>query len=127
MKSVRSAGYGVALACGNSFPVIAIGRPARWRKALSDCSHSSVRSCENNLCSANNPCASRFEFNLTLQFSPVDIRDADHPEQGFLQLGDHTEYGNLKCVAPECLVRAQECLVPGWSVGGLGCNELPTP
>jgi hypothetical protein len=42
-----SAGYGVALACGSSFPVIAIGRPARWRKALSDCSHSSVRSCEN--------------------------------------------------------------------------------
>jgi hypothetical protein len=38
-----------------------------------------------NLCwevsSANNPCASRFEFNLTLQFSPIGIRDADRPGQ----------------------------------------------
>jgi hypothetical protein len=80
-----------------------------------------------NLYSANSPCASRLEFNLTLQFSRVDIRDADRPEQGFLPLGDHTEYRNLKFVAPECLLTVQECLAPGWSGGGLGCNELPTP
>ena len=52
--------------------------------------------------------------------SPVGIRDADRPEQGFLPLGDHTEYGNLKFVAPECLLRVQEYLAPGWRVGGLG-------
>ncbi len=79
------------------------------------------------MCSANSPCASRFKLNLMPQFSPVHIRDADRLEQGFLPLGDHTEYGNLKFVAPECLLRVQEYLAPGWSVGGLGCNEPPTP
>ncbi len=59
--------------------------------------------------------------------SPVGIRYADRPEQVFLPPGDHTEYGDLKFVAPECLLRVQEYLAPGWSLGGLGCNEPPTP
>ena len=48
--------------------------------------------------------------------SPVGIRDADRPEQVFLPPGDHTEYGDLKFVAPECLPRVREYLAPGWSV-----------
>ena len=59
--------------------------------------------------------------------SPVGIRDADRPEQVPQPPGDHTEYGDLEFVAPECLPTVREYLVPGWSVGGLGCNELPTP
>lgn len=59
--------------------------------------------------------------------SPLGIRDADRPEQIFLPPGDHAEYGDLEFVAPECLSTVREYLVPGWSVGGLGCNELPTP
>ena len=59
--------------------------------------------------------------------SPVGIRDADRPEQVFQPPGDPTEYGDLECVSPECLPAVRECLVPGWSVGSLGCNELPTP
>ena len=66
------------------------------------------------LCSANSRSASRFELTLTLQFSRVDIRDADRPEQRFLPFGDHTEYRDVKFVAPECLLRAQESLAPGW-------------
>ena len=59
--------------------------------------------------------------------SPVGIRDADRPEQVFLPPGYHTEYGDLKFGAPECLPTVREYLVPGWSVGGLGCNEPPLP
>jgi hypothetical protein len=58
---------------------------------------------------------------------PVGIRDADRPEQVPQPPGDHTEYGDLEFMAPECLPTVREYLVPGWSVGGLGCNELPTP
>jgi hypothetical protein len=35
--------------------------------------------------------------------SPVGIRDADRPEQVPQPPGDHTEYGDLEFVAPECL------------------------
>ena len=59
--------------------------------------------------------------------SPVGIRDADRPEQVPQPPGDRTEYGVLEFVAPECLPTVREYLVPGWSAGGLGCNELPTP
>jgi len=76
------------------------------------------------LSSANNPCASRFEFNLTLQFSPIDIRDADRREEAFLPLGDQTECGNLKFVEPECFLRVQEYLTPGWIVGGCGSRLI---
>ena len=48
---------------------------------------------------------------------PVDIRDADHPGQSFLQLAGHTEFGDLKFPAPECLVMVQVCLAPGRNVG----------
>src|SRR5260370_11694607 len=79
------------------------------------------------LCSAKNLFVLSFRPLLMLLPSPVGIRDADHPEQRFLELDDHTEYGNLKFVTPECLPRVQEYLAPGWSVGDLGCNEPPTP
>ena len=59
--------------------------------------------------------------------SPVGIRDADRPEQVPQPPGDRTEYGDREFVAPECLPTVREYLVPGWSAGGLGCNELPTP
>src|SRR5260370_24702834 len=55
------------------------------------------------LCSAKNLFVLSFRPLLMLLPSPVGIRDADHPEQRFLQLDDHTEYGNLKFVTPECL------------------------
>jgi len=51
-------------------------------------------------------------------FFPADIRDADHPGQSSLPLGDHAEFGNLKFPAPECLRMVQVCLAPGRSVGG---------
>jgi len=41
--------------------------------------------------------------------SPIGIRDADRPELGFLPLGVHTECGTLNFVAPECLLKVQEC------------------
>lgn len=62
-----------------------------------------------------------------LRAPPVGIRDADRPEQDFLPLADHTEYDDLKVVQPECLLTVEECLAPGCNVGGLGCNEPPTP
>ena len=49
---------------------------------------------------------------------PVDIRDADHPGQSFLQLVGHTEFGDPKFPAPECLVMVQVCLAPGRNAGG---------
>ena len=61
------------------------------------------------------------------QPSPVGIRDADRREQVFLPPCDHTEYGDLQFGVPECLPTVREYLVPGWSVGGLGCNEPPIP
>lgn len=59
--------------------------------------------------------------------SPVGIRDADRSEQGFLPLGDYTEFRTLKLVPSECYLKVQEPLVPGWNVGGLGYNGSPTP
>ncbi len=79
------------------------------------------------VCSAKNLALLNFRPLFMPLPSPVGIHDADRPEQGFLPLGDHAEYGDLKFVAPECLLRVQECLAPGWSVCGLGCNEPPTP
>ena len=58
---------------------------------------------------------------------PIGIRDADRLGQGCLLLGDQAEYGDPKFVAPECLLRVQECRAPGWRGGALGCNERPTP
>ena len=46
-------------------------------------------------------------------FFPVDIRDADHPGQSSLQLVGHTEFGDLKFLAPEFLLMVQLCLAPG--------------
>jgi len=77
-----------------------------------------------NSAAANSPRASRFEFNLTLQFCPIDIRDADRREEAFLPLGDQTECGNLKFVEPECFLRVQEYLTPGWIVGGCGSRLI---
>ena len=79
------------------------------------------------MCSAENLVLLNFRPLFMPLLSPVGIRDADRPEQAFLPLGDHTEYGDLKFVELECLLRVQEHLAPGWSVGGLGCNEPPTP
>ena len=75
--------------------------------------------------SAKNLVLLNFRSLFTLLPSLVGIRDADRPEQAFLPLGDHTECDGLKFVAPECLQRVQEFLVPGWSVGGPCCNEPP--
>ena len=55
--------------------------------------------------------------------SRLGIRDADRPERRVLPLGDHTEYGGLNFVAPECRLRVPEYLGPGWREGALGCNE----
>jgi len=79
------------------------------------------------LCSARNVIVLNFRPLLMAPPSPVGIRDADRPEQLFLPPGDHTEYGDLKFGAPECLPTVREYLAPGWCVGGLGCNEPPTP
>jgi len=46
-------------------------------------------------------------------FFPVDIRDADRPGQSSLPLVAHTEFGDLKFPAPECLLVGQVCLAPG--------------
>ena len=35
---------------------------------------------------------------------PVDIRGADRPGQSALPLVDHSEFGDLKSGAPECLL-----------------------
>src|SRR5262249_50771810 len=60
---------------------------------------------------------------FVLLSSRVGIRDADRRERSFVSLGDHTEFGDLKLLAPERLLRVPEYLGPGWSVDGLGCNE----
>jgi len=75
------------------------------------------------LCSAKNLILLNFRPAFMPLSSQVGIRDADHPERSFLPVGDRTKYGDLNFVAPECLLRVQEYLGPGWSVGGLGCNE----
>lgn len=53
------------------------------------------------------------------------VREANHPGQGFLALGNVTKYFYLKSVALECLLRGLVCLPPAWSVGDLGGNEQP--
>jgi len=53
---------------------------------------------------------------------PVDIRDADRRGQSSLPLGDHTEFGDLKFPAPECLLMIQVCLAPDRNAGGLCCT-----
>jgi len=53
---------------------------------------------------------------------PVDIRDADRPGQSALPLVDHSEFGDLKFPAPECLPMVQVCLAPGWSAGAPCCT-----
>jgi hypothetical protein len=51
----------------------------------------------------------------------ADIRDAD---ESSLPLGDHTEFGDLKFPAPECLLILQVCLALDWSATDPCCNEL---
>src|SRR5207237_9741807 len=53
---------------------------------------------------------------------PVAIRDADRRGQSSLPLGDHTEFGDLKFPAPECLLMIQVCLAPDRNAGGLCCT-----
>jgi hypothetical protein len=79
------------------------------------------------LCSAKNLAPLNFRPLFMLPPFPVGIRDADRSEQGFSPLGDQMEFDNLKLAPPECHLRTQECLATGWNVGGLGCNEPPTP
>ena len=55
-------------------------------------------------------------------FFPVDIRDADRPGQSALPLVVHTEFGDVKFPAPECLPMVQVCLAPGWSAGAPCCT-----
>ncbi len=50
----------------------------------------------------------------------VGIRDADRPEEAFLPLGNHTEYGDLKFVASECLPEGSG--IPG---PRLECDPAP--
>src|SRR5215469_7670652 len=42
--------------------------------------------------------------------SQAGIRDADRRGWSFLPPGDHSEYGDLKRAAPECLLRVPESL-----------------
>ena len=53
---------------------------------------------------------------------PVDIRDADHPGQNSLPLGDQVEFVDLKFPAPECLLMVQVCLAPGRNAGAPCCT-----
>jgi hypothetical protein len=48
----------------------------------------------------------------------VRIRDANHREWRFLPLDDHTEYGDLKLLALECLPRVPEHLGPSLNEDG---------
>ena len=41
-----------------------------------------------------------------------------------LPRGDHTEFGDLKFPAPECLLMVQVCLALGQNAGGPCCNDL---
>ena len=56
---------------------------------------------------------------------PVDIRDADHPGQSSPPLADHTEFGDLKFPAPECLLMVQVCLAPGRNADALVVMSHP--
>jgi len=56
---------------------------------------------------------------------PVDIRDADHPGQSSPPLADHTEFGDLKFPAPECLPMVQVCLALGWNAAPLVVMSHP--
>ena len=58
---------------------------------------------------------------------PVDIRDADRPGQSALPLVDHSEFGDLKFPALECLPVGQVCLALGPNAGAPCCNEPPIP
>jgi hypothetical protein len=52
-----------------------------------------------------------FHPGFMLRTSRVGIRDAVRRERNFLSLDDHTEYGDLHFVAPECLPEASG--IPG--------------
>ena len=56
---------------------------------------------------------------------PVDIRGADRPGQSALPLVDHSEFGDLKFPAPECLLMVQGYLALGPSAGAPCCYESP--
>jgi hypothetical protein len=75
------------------------------------------------LCSAKNLILLNFRPPFMPLPSRVGIRDANRPERRVLPLGDYREYGGLNFVAPECLLRVPERLVPGWREGALGCSE----
>jgi hypothetical protein len=77
--------------------------------------------------SAKTSAFSLFCLLLMPLLSLIDIRDADHPGQSALPLGDHTEFADLKFPAPECLLMVQVCLAPGWNAGVPGCNGPPIP
>src|SRR5215472_7755375 len=86
----------------------------------------SLQSYNRHLCSANlMVLSSRLPF-MPLSFR-VDIRDADHPGQSSLRLVGHTEFGDLKFPAPECLLMVQVCPAPRRNAGGPCCNESPIP
>jgi len=59
-----------------------------------------------------------FRLLFTPPLFPIDIRGAARPGQNFLPLGDHTEFGELKFPAPECLLMVPVCLAPGQNAGG---------
>ena len=65
-----------------------------------------------------------FRLLFTPPLFPVDIRGAARPGQNSLPLGDHTEFGNLRFPAPECLLMVQVCLALGQNAGGPCCNDL---
>jgi hypothetical protein len=63
-----------------------------------------------------------FRLLFTPPLFPVDIRGAARPGQNSLPLGDHTEVGDLKFPAPECLLMVQVYLAPGQNAGGPCCT-----
>ena len=64
-------------------------------------------------------------------FTPLlfraDIRGAGRREPSSLPLVGHTEFGDLKFPARECLLMVQVCLAPGRNADGPCCNEPPIP
>src|SRR5215472_13488129 len=60
-------------------------------------------------------------------FFPIGIRDADHPGQSSPPHVGHTEFGDRKFPAPECLLMVRVCPALGRNAGGPCCNEPPIP
>ena len=69
----------------------------------------------NTHCVPQKPQRSGFSQLFTPALFPPDIRGAARPGQNSLALGDHTEFGDLRFPAPECLLMVQVCLAPGRS------------